>query len=92
MCIYLHGYCESGDKGFLEKVEEMSEALLSEQTTKSDGTLFFSCGFNHNILTEYMRVAPWFSGMSQGTGLTAYTKLYELTKERKYRRIADRVW
>lgn len=89
----IHCYRESdGDERYLEKADSISAALV-DIATEQDGALYFPYTFDWSSPGgEQPLYAPWFGGMSQGTALTAYAHLYEVTGSEHYRELADRVF
>ncbi|QLD88097.1 hypothetical protein HWV07_03185 [Natronomonas salina] len=87
----LHCYRVSGDEGYLDRAEEMSEAFLEDAVTDEAGTPYFPYRVDKGGSSTQLE-APWFSGMVQGVALSAYTYFHELTGEDRHRENADRVF
>ncbi|CAM3002888.1 D-glucuronyl C5-epimerase family protein [Halobacterium salinarum] len=85
-------YHMSGDEGYLEKAAEIADNLISEHTTELDGGYYFNYGFEFQIQTDYTRQPPWFSCMSQGTGLSAFLRLYEATEDQRFQEFAEKTY
>ena len=87
-----HCYRASGgDERYLEKALSVSEAFL-DISTEQDGALYFPATFDWHSPDGQPLYSPRYSGMSQGTALTAYTHLYDITGERRFRDVADAVF
>lgn len=88
----IHCYRETGDERYLEKVDSISEALV-DIATEQDDALYFPYTFDWSSPGgEQPLSAPWFGGMAQGTALTAYAHMYEVTGSDHYRELADQVF
>ncbi|WP_143423287.1 D-glucuronyl C5-epimerase family protein [Halegenticoccus soli] len=87
----LHCHREIGRDPYLEKAKEIGAAFLETATRTDDGSLYFpytmAKGGSGVTLDP-----PWYSGMSQGTSLSAYLRLHEQTGEERYAEIADAVF
>lgn len=84
MMTFLEGYRETGESAFIQRVEEMAAELLDNHTTSIGGSLMLDYGFEFQEIS-----APWSSGMAQGTGLSTFLRLYEITNDEKYLDIAE---
>ncbi|WP_332897683.1 D-glucuronyl C5-epimerase family protein [Haladaptatus sp. CMSO5] len=87
----LHCYRTEGDAAYLEKAEEMSQALVDDAAVGENDGLYFSYRLDKAGSSAELK-APWYSGMCQGVGLSAYTYFHELTGDEKYKRLAQRVF
>jgi hypothetical protein len=88
----LHCYRETDDERYLEKAESISAAML-DIATERDGAIYVPYGYDWGAPegSRFME-APWYGGMAQGTVLTAYAHLYEVTGDETYREVADAVF
>lgn len=88
----IHCYRDSGDDRYLDKAETIAAALV-EAGFEQDGALYVPYGYDWGNPdgSRHMR-APWVSGMAQGTVLTVFSHLYEVTDEEEYRETADAIF
>jgi hypothetical protein len=56
-----------------------------------DSTILFPYCFNYKFYDRDLMEAPWYSAMAQGKALSLFSRLYEVTGEQKYFRIAKRI-
>lgn len=63
---------------------EIQSNKLSQMALKIDSTLLFPYSFNYPFNEKDKMKAPWYSGMSQGTALSLYSRLFELTLDSSY--------
>jgi len=85
-------YRMTGNEAYLSKAQEIRDKLINEYTTIVNNSFYFNYGFDFQIKTEYIRKAPWFSGMAQGTGLSAFVSWYEATGDDKWLADAESVY
>lgn len=88
----IHCYRETGDERYLEKAESIGDAML-EIAHEQDDAIYIPYGYDWGAPdgARFME-APWYGGMAQGTVLTAYAHLYELTGDEAHRETADGVF
>lgn len=86
-----HCYRETGDEGYLDRAAEMSDAFLEDAVEDENGTPYFAYRLDKGGSSASLE-DPWFSGMTQGVALSAYTYLHELTDEDRYLDAAERVF
>ncbi|MFC6731381.1 MULTISPECIES: D-glucuronyl C5-epimerase family protein [unclassified Haladaptatus] len=87
----LHCYRESGKQGYLDRAEEFSQALVDDAAIGPNDGIYFSYRLDKAGSSADLK-APWYSGMCQGVGLSAYTYFHELTGDDKYLDLAERVF
>ncbi|WP_129116867.1 D-glucuronyl C5-epimerase family protein [Halegenticoccus tardaugens] len=87
----LHCYREIEREPYLEKAIEIGDAFLDTATTVDGGIPYFPYTMDKGGSGVQLE-APWYSGMAQGTSLSAYLRLYETTGEERYVDVADDVF
>ena len=85
-------YRITGDEAYLQKGKQIRDELINNHSTILDDSLYFNYGFDHQLFTSHVRKAPWFSGMAQGTGLSAFTSWYEVTGDESWLVDAERTY
>ncbi|WP_049894652.1 D-glucuronyl C5-epimerase family protein [Halogranum rubrum] len=86
----LHCY-RAIDRGpYLDKAEEIADAFL-DSATMVDGLPYFAYTLPKGGSGEDFE-PPWYSGMSQGTSLSAFLRLYEETGDEEYLAVADDIF
>lgn len=81
------------DSRYLENARKYLQRLVDIAVIK-DVAMYFPYEFDvylHNIPSEHLD-APWYSGMAQGQALSAFTRMYQITKEEKYLKWAHQVF
>lgn len=81
----LTSYQMTKDPRYLENARKYTQRLADIAVIKEEA-MFFPYEFDvylHNIPTEHME-SPWYSGMAQGQALSAFVRMYQVTKEEKY--------
>jgi hypothetical protein len=89
----LESYVVSHDRRYLNRAKAQAGRLM-RRANKAGGAWYLPYPFEfklHNEPTDRM-VPPWYSAMAQGYGVTLFVRLYEVTKDEKYRTAADRVF
>jgi hypothetical protein len=86
----LHCYRAIDRDPYLEKAEEIAAAYL-DSATIVDGVPYFAYTLAKGGSGEDFE-PPWYSGMSQGTSLSAFLRLYEQTGKQEYRDVADDIF
>lgn len=88
----VHCYRETEDERYLEKAESIGEAML-EIALEQDDAIYVPYEYDWGAPdgTRFME-APWYGGMAQGTILSAYAHLYELTGDEAHRDAANGVF
>ncbi|WP_148414459.1 D-glucuronyl C5-epimerase family protein [Haloferax sp. KTX1] len=84
-----HCYRERGADPFLSKAMSIGEAAL-DNATRVEGVPYFPYTMPKGGSSAEME-PPWYSGMAQGTALSAYVRLYEHTGDVRHKWIADAV-
>ncbi len=86
----LNGYRLTGDPAYLDRAVRNADRLIA--TGVSDGgALYFPYPFSfalHSNKSETMK-PPWYSAMAQGQALSAFTRLFEVTGDARWRAAAD---
>jgi hypothetical protein len=75
---------------YLERAEEIAAAYL-DSATMVDGIPYFAYTLAKGGSGEDFE-PPWYSGMSQGTSLSAFLRLYEQTGKEAYLAVADDIF
>lgn len=86
----LNDYYITNDQVYIQHAIKTMEALRREATRIGD-KIYFSYKFNFSEGTMVYYTAPWYSGMAQGTALSAYCRLYHFTQEPLYKAVADSI-
>lgn len=86
----LSDYNNTGDAKYLIHAEKSMEALRRE-AFRYKKMLYFPYKFDFAEGSAVTYVAPWFSGMAQGTALSAYSRLYHYTQNPLYKAVADSI-
>jgi hypothetical protein len=81
------------DERYLKRAKAQADRLMAK-ARKVGNAWFLPYPFDFNLhgRTTDRLAAPWYSGMSQGQALTLFVRLFELTKEQKYKNAADGVF
>ncbi len=84
MIHFIASYHRTGNYEYITKSELFAHKIL-ERTLLSQGALFFPYDFDWTLggFGIYMK-APWYSGMAQGQLLSAFVRLYNITKKQEY--------
>ncbi len=90
----IYDYKTTGNELYLKRVLKYYDVLI-KNGVQIDSALLFPNNYSfklHGYKNQQM-VPPWFSGFTQGVALSAATRLYKITKDKKYlddmRRIAN---
>ncbi len=86
----LNDYYMTGNPVYLNHAITTMETLRRESTRYRD-MIYFPYKFDFNEGTSVYYSAPWFSGMAQGTALSAYCRLYYFTQDPLYSAVADSI-
>ena len=90
---FLDCYIRTENEEYLKNALVYSDKLI-EIGTESNGAIYFPYNFElilHNIPSEVLS-APWYSGMAQGEALSAFVRLYNVTNEKKYLPIIEKIF
>lgn len=88
----LGSYAFNGDPAYLAASRANADRLI-ESAHEVNGALFFPYTFDFTLHSGPDKmIAPWYSGMAQGQALSAFCRLYEVTKDDKYRSAADKAY
>lgn len=88
----LASYAFNNDPAYLAASRANADRLI-ESAHEVNGALFFPYTFDFTLHSGPDKmIAPWYSGMAQGQALSAFCRLYEVTKDEKYRVAADRAF
>ncbi len=79
----LNGFHKTSDSAYL-KLAVVTFDKLIEESTDSLGAIWLTYRFDHYITAEDTVFAPFYSGMSQGKGLSVSCYLYEVTSDSVY--------
>jgi hypothetical protein len=89
----LESYVIRDDPRYLKRAKAQADRLMA-RARKVGNAWFLPYPFDfklHGRNTDRL-VAPWYSGMAQGQAVTLFVRLFEVTKERKYKNAADGVF
>ncbi|MCA0987094.1 D-glucuronyl C5-epimerase family protein [Guptibacillus algicola] len=90
---FLISYDKENDEAFLEKAELHGEKLLDMAEEHNGGLYFpYSIDFDLHGFGEDIMEGPWFSAMTQGEILSAFTRLYQYTEDEKYLNAAHKTF
>ena len=90
---FLDSYVQTNDPVYLDRTELFADKLL-ESSVKSRGAVYFPYCFDfllHDIEGQEM-IAPWYSGMAQGTALSLFVRLYRFTGKNEYLKTSEEVF
>ena len=90
---FLKSYEKEKDDAFLAKAELQGDKLL-EMGKEYNGGLYFpySIDFDLHGFGEDIMKGPWYSAMTQGEILSAFTRLYIATDDEKYLDAAEKTF
>jgi hypothetical protein len=89
----LDAYVVSGDQVYLDlAIRHAEQAALAAYT--SGDAIYFPYPFDWDLhsFVEFPMEVPWFSGMAQGYMLSAYSRLYDVTRDERYLDYATRTF
>ena len=86
----LSDYDHTAEPKYLSHAEKSMEALR-RNAVRYKNMLYFPYQFDFSEGTQVTYTAPWFSGMAQGTALSAYCRLYHYTENPLYKAVADSI-
>ncbi len=89
----LESYRRTGDRFYLDRAVAQAERLV-DRRVESRGAWFYPYLFDFRLfgnVHETVR-APWYSGLSQGKALSLFSRLAQVTGERRWREAADRTF
>lgn len=88
----IHCYRETDDERYLDKAESIGEAM-ADIALEQDDAIYIPYEYDWGAPdgARFME-APWYSGMAQGTVLSAYAHLYEVTGDETHREAADGIF
>ena len=86
----LDGHRLTGDPAYLERARTNADHLLANAVHFGEA-LYFPFPFDFSVHADPGATlkAPWFSALSQGIALSAFVRLFEATKEPKWRAAAE---
>jgi rhamnogalacturonyl hydrolase YesR len=87
---YVNSYRMTKNPEYLKKAEQLAERL-AKIAVHEENRMYFPYDFDvylHNIPSEHFK-PKWYSGMAQGQALSAFSRLYQETKNPKYLKWAD---
>lgn len=65
---------------------------LLERAVRHEGAIFFPYGFDFFLHGRGTMRAPWYSGMAQGTALSGFVRLYQLTHDPRWLTAANETY
>jgi hypothetical protein len=90
---FITSYKMTNDKRYLTEAKKYAQRL-SDIAVEQDGAIFFPYDFAinlHDLPTEQMK-PRWYSGMAQGQALSAFVRLYQITHDTNYLKLADKTY
>lgn len=84
-------YRRTKDSTCLELAIDHADKLLGI-SLQIDSTILFPYSFNYKFYEKDLKQAPWYSGMAQGKTLSLFSRLYEITSNKKYLDIASQIY
>lgn len=84
-------YRRTNDPSYLARTIDHADKLMGISLAV-DSTLFFPYSFSYSFYDRDKMVAPWYSGMAQGRTLSLFSRLYEITSDKKYLEIASKIY
>jgi putative cell wall-binding protein len=87
----LSNYRLTGDATYLQYAVANADRLLQRAVSHRDA-IFFPYPFDFVLHGRGTMQAPWYSGMAQGTALSGFVRLYELTGDAKWLDAAHRTY
>jgi len=94
MLRYTNSYYLTQNQEYLDLANKYLDKLLEDAYYDTDSAPFFPYTFDFELHGDYSQVmkAPWFSAMAQGQVLSAVVDLYDITKDEKYKKIANQIY
>ncbi len=89
----INGYMLNHDPSYLDRAVLHAQRLM-DNAVEVNGAWFLPYRFHfalHGVETDPMPV-PWYSAMAQGTALSVFTRLYEITGDSKYLDAAQKIF
>lgn len=90
---YIDSYVQTGNKEYLQWAKTYGNKFL-ELSYKTDQYIYFPYLFDfalHGRNEETMK-SPWYSGMAQGVALTFYSRLYNVTNDKRYLQTCQKIY
>lgn len=87
----LSNYRVTSDRQYLDAAIVNGERLLS-RATRFRGAIFFPYPFDYRLQARGLLRAPWYSGMAQGVALSGFVRLFEQTREVRWKAAADQTF
>ena len=86
----LDNYRRTGNTTYLRRAEANAQRLIDRRVESRDGW-YYPYDFDFAVLGDTTQTlkAPWYSGMAQGVALSAFTRLYQVTKDPAWKDAAD---
>jgi hypothetical protein len=89
----LESYVLTDKQLYLDRAKLQAERLMSEARNYGGGWYIrYPFTFALHGFAEETLYAPWYSGMAQGQALSLFVRLYEVTKDPRYKIAADGVY
>jgi hypothetical protein len=90
---YLSSYRRTKDQLFLDRAERMA-AGLERIKVVARGAIWFPYRFTFTMHGNptWVNRPPWYSGMAQGYALAFFVRLWEQTRDPRYRTLADETY
>jgi len=84
-------YRQEGQDSCLNLAIKHANKLLGI-SIEIDSIRLFPYSFNYKFFDRDLMIAPWYSGMAQGKALSLFSRLYEITGEKKYLNVASQIF
>jgi len=90
---YLDSYRQTHNAEYLQSARKYADKL-KEISFSYKNALYFPYNFNfamHERKDDILK-APWYSGMAQGEALSFFVRLYQVTHQKEYLEVADKIF
>jgi hypothetical protein len=84
----LNSYRLTGDRIYLDRATANAERLLDTRTEIAGGW-YYPYAFDWSFYGDTICKAPWYSAMAEGQALSTFVRLYETTRDERWRVAAD---
>lgn len=79
------------DRNYDEDINKIEDLVskLEEAATEFDSAYYFKYSFKFTLLEKNLN-PPWYSSLCQAYALSAFTKLYNITNNKRYKELAEK--
>jgi hypothetical protein len=88
---FLNSYIKTNNPEYLDRAKLFAQKLI-EISFESKDAIYFPYDFDWPLHGNEEMIAPWYSGMAQGQALSAFVRLYKITREDKYLEISEKIF